>query len=131
MPSSCAVAARRRPGESPFRSGSSAPPACGPPVRACPQTPHANTKPPTSRPGTMPGRQPLRPHMEQRDGVATAIQPRTRCPLGTPTALAAWSGAEEIVVDVLLSLVAEERDDVPQARAPHPQLAGGEQVRAG
>src|SRR5215470_4188268 len=38
--------------------------------------------------------------------------------LGTPTALAAWSGTEEIVVDVLLSLVAEKGDDVPQARAP-------------
>src|SRR5215469_1973916 len=45
--------------------------------------------------------------------------------------VAAWSGAEEVVVDVLLSLVAEERDDVPQARAPCAQFAGGEQVRAG
>ena len=30
----------------------------------------------------------------------------------------AWSGAEEVVVNVLLALVAEERDDVPQARVP-------------
>jgi len=42
-----------------------------------------------------------------------------------------WSGAEEVVVDVLLSLVAEKRDDVPQARAACPQLAGGGQVRTG
>src|SRR5690348_18478170 len=28
-------------------------------------------------------------------------------------------------------LVAEERDDVPQVRAPGPELAGGDQVRAG
>src|SRR5712692_7364582 len=46
-------------------------------------------------------------------------------------ALTGRSGAQEVVVDVLLSLVAEERDHVPQARLPRPQLAGGDQVRAG
>lgn len=40
-------------------------------------------------------------------------------------------GAEEVVVDVLLPLVAEEGDNVPEVGVPCSQLAGGEQVRAG
>src|SRR5208282_3874413 len=43
----------------------------------------------------------------------------------------ASSGAEEVVVDVLLPLVAEEGDDVPEARVPRSQLAGSDKVRAG
>jgi hypothetical protein len=42
-----------------------------------------------------------------------------------------WSSAEKVVVDVLLSLVAEEGDDVPQAQVPRSELAGSDQVRAG
>src|SRR5260370_9255733 len=42
----------------------------------------------------------------------------------------ASSGAEEVVVDVLLPLVAEERDDVPEVRVPRPELAGGDQLPA-
>src|SRR6266487_777810 len=42
----------------------------------------------------------------------------------------ACSGVEEVVVDVLLPLVAEKRDDVPEVRAPCSQVAGGEQVCA-
>src|SRR5262245_36192343 len=42
----------------------------------------------------------------------------------------AWSGAEGVVVDVLLPLVAEERDDVLEAGIPGRELPGGGQVRA-
>src|SRR5215831_20011306 len=124
MPSPCAVAARRRPGGSPFRSGSSAPPARGRSHAACPPAPPANTTRPPASPSA--GND-ARPESERAHPPPAALQAPNRAPTG----LAAWSGVEEVVVDVLLSLVAEERDDVPQARAPCPQLAGGEQVRAG
>src|SRR5450631_4530839 len=41
------------------------------------------------------------------------------------------SGVEEVIVDVLLPLVAEERDDVAKARVPCTELAGGGEVRTG
>ena len=70
---------------------------------------------------------------------------RSRQPgaLGTATALVtrpcrrrcshsgARSGAEEVVVDVFFSLVAEERDDVLELRVPSLGSPGGDEMRAG
>src|SRR6266516_6805105 len=51
-------------------------------------------------------------------------------PVDLPGRFGACSGAEEVVVDVLLPLVAEKRDDVPEARVPGSQVASSEQVCA-
>src|SRR5450755_3071702 len=84
-------------------------------------------------------------HENSPEPSAQTIHPRSRkmqvrtpgtAPAGAGAcslAPALWHliGAEEVVVDVFLPLVAEERDDVPKARVPCTELAGGGEVRTG
>src|SRR5450755_2200542 len=82
-------------------------------------------------------------HENSPEPSAQTIHPRSRkmqvrtpgtAPAGAGAcslAPALWHliGAEEVVVDVFLPLVAEERDDVLKGRVPCTELAGGDEVR--